>query len=111
MNRGYDIVETGKRINFARVARNLSLFDLAKSISCTPDHLDRAEKGKRGLSIDLLFLVAIELRVSMNYLTNCPVNDNESLDQLYCKQKLTVIREEIDKLICADYVGGLNQNE
>ena len=109
MNREYDIVETGKRIRFARVERGISLIDLANMISCTSDHLDRAEKGKRGLSIDALFQTAIALNVSMNYLTNCPVYDQESLDDLYCKQKLTIIREEIDRLIRSEFKGATNK--
>ena len=84
----FSFKETGKRIRYAREIRGLSVQELAALLACSPDHLYKTEQGSRGMSIDLIFSISLTLGVSMNYLTNCPINDEK-------KKKTKIYREKL----------------
>ena len=63
-----DNAEIGKRIRMLRISRNMTIEDLSIAVSCSYDHLQKAEKGKRGLSIDTLDQIHECFDVSMDEL-------------------------------------------
>ena len=87
----FNVKETGNRIRLAREARGLTVQQLAALISCSSDHLYKTESGLRGMSIDLLYSISVELNVSMNYLTNCPIHDDSEILQTNTKRRIEEI--------------------
>ena len=44
--------DIGKRIRTIRESKNMTIQNLSDAVSCDYDHLQKAEKGKRGLGLD-----------------------------------------------------------
>ena len=72
---------------------------LAALISCSPDHLYKTESGSRGMSIDLLFSISMELNVSMNYLTNCPIKDDAEIVCASTKKRLEAVIQLLNDIV------------
>lgn len=60
--------DIGKRIRALRESRNMTIQNLADEILCDYDHLQKAEKGKRGLGLDTLVLICRKFEISMDEL-------------------------------------------
>ena len=63
-----DNAEIGKRIRMLRISNDMTIEDLSVAISCSYDHLQKAETGKRGLGIDTLDQIHEYFDVSMDEL-------------------------------------------
>lgn len=95
----FSFKETGKRIRYAREIRGLSVQELAALLACSPDHLYKTEQGSRGMSIDLIFSISLTLGVSMNYLTNCPINDDSEIKTKIYREKLINASKLLNEII------------
>ena len=96
----FNVKETGNRIRLARETRGLTVQQLAALISCSPDHLYKTESGLRGMSTDLLYSISAELNVSMNYLTNCPIHDDNEIVRSNTKKRLEEVISILNEIIC-----------
>ena len=47
----------GKRIRKLRTSEHLTIQEMAETIGCDYDHLQKAEKGKRSLSLDIIDII------------------------------------------------------
>ena len=60
-------IQIGKRIREARHEKQYTQSDLAELCDCTDTHICNVEKGKIGISLDLLYKISIILDKSMDY--------------------------------------------
>ena len=64
----YNMKESGKRIQELRRDRGMTLTQLAEYVGISSDNLGRIERGRQGVSIDLLIELADFFAVSMDYI-------------------------------------------
>ena len=60
--------DIGKRIRALRESKNMTIQNLADAGSCNYDHLQKAEKGKRGLGLNTLVMICHEFGITMDEL-------------------------------------------
>ena len=60
--------DIGKRIRALRESKNMTIQNLADAVSCNYDHLQKAEKGKRGLGLDTLVMICHEFGITIDEL-------------------------------------------
>ena len=51
------------------------------------------------MSIDLLFSISMELNVSMNYLTNCPIKDDAEIVCASTKKRLEAVIQLLNDIV------------
>lgn len=64
----YNMKESGKRIQELRRDRGMTQTQLAEYVGISSDNLGRIERGRQGVSIDLLIELADFFAVSMDYI-------------------------------------------
>ena len=60
-------IQIGKRIRDARHEKHYTQSELAELCDCTDTHICNVEKGKIGISLDLLYKISVILDKSMDY--------------------------------------------
>lgn len=88
----YQIKECGKRVSSLRKKRQVTQDKLAIDICVSKETISRLERGARGLSIDLLCIIASYFEVSTDYLLFGSVNNR---DMQKVKRLLTEALEEL----------------
>ena len=63
-------IKLGKNIRNARKSKNLTQNELAEKLDITREHLAKIETAKRGLSLNLIFLLAEVLDIKEKELFN-----------------------------------------
>ena len=100
--------QIGKRIRDARHEKQYTQSELAELCDCTDTHICNVEKGKIGISLDLLYKISIILNKSMDYFlmdhecANTQIKINELIaPKLYqCDtQMLNMVQSYVDGLI------------
>lgn len=87
----YDVTESGKRISRLRKERGMTQEQLALELNISVETIGKIERGKRGISVDMLVLLANYFHTSTDYLTGG--DDCDDLSGL-----LTVIPEDKKEL-------------
>ena len=108
-------IQIGKRIRDARLVKHYTQSDLAELCDCTDTHICNVEKGKIGISLDLLYKVSIILDKSMDYFLmdheseNTQVKINELIVPKLSQcdtQMLNMVQTYVDGLITyRNYLG------
>lgn len=108
-------IQIGKRIRDARLVKHYTQSDLAELCDCTDTHICNVEKGKIGISLDLLYKVSIILNKSMDYFlmdhesANTQVKINELIVPKLSQcdtQMLNMVQTYVDGLITyRNYLG------
>ena len=108
-------IQIGKRIRDARLVKHYTQSDLAELCDCTDTHICNVEKGKIGISLDLLYKVSIILDKSMDYFlmdhesANTQVKINELIVPKLSQcdtQMLNMVQTYVDGLITyRNYLG------
>lgn len=88
--------QIGREIARRRQERGLSQRELAEEVGCDVSTIARVETGHRGLSLDLLYEVAKQLRVPMAALL--PDTPNEGVSPTM-RSALAVLREQDRELV------------
>jgi transcriptional regulator with XRE-family HTH domain len=98
----------GERIRRARVAAGLQQQDLADAIGLTRTSVSNIERGKQGLSVDLLYSISLHLHESADVLLRDAINyADKSVD-------IDLVREHVTNPKAADEIiniikGGNNE--
>ena len=101
-------VQIGKRIREARHEKQYTQSDLAELCDCTDTHICNVEKGKIGISLDLLYKISIILDKSMDYflMDHESVNTQTKISELIAPklvqcdtQMLNMVQSYVDGLI------------
>ena len=101
-------VQIGKRIREARHEKQYTQSDLAELCDCTDTHICNVEKGKIGISLDLLYKISIILDKSMDYflMDHESVNTKTKISELIAPkldqcdtQMLNMVQSYVDGLI------------
>ena len=74
--------DIGKRIRALRESKNMTIQNLADAVSCNYDHLQKAEKGKRGLGLNTLVMICHEFGITMDELV-CGLQQPDPYQTLY----------------------------
>ena len=103
-----DCIQIGKRIRDARHEKQYTQSELAELCDCTDTHICNVEKGKIGISLDLLYKISIILDKSMDYFLMDleSVNTQTKINALIAPkldqcdtQMLTMVHHYVDDLI------------
>ena len=101
-------IQIGKRIREARHEKQYTQSDLAELCDCTDTHICKVEKGKIGISLDLLYKISIILDKSMDYflMDHESVNTQTKINELIAPkldqcdtQMLNMVQSYVDGLI------------
>ncbi len=101
-------IQIGKRIREARHEKQYTQSDLAELCDCTDTHICNVEKGKIGISLDLLYKISIILDKRMDYflMDHESVNTQTKISELItpkldqCEtQMLNMVQSYVDGLI------------
>ena len=101
-------IQIGKRIREARHEKQYTQSDLAELCDCTDTHICNVEKGKIGISLDLLYKISIILDKSMDYflMDHESVNTQTKISELIAPklvqcdtQMLNMVQSYVDGLI------------
>ena len=101
-------IQIGKRIREARHEKQYTQSDLAELCDCTDTHICNVEKGKIGISLDLLYKISIILNKSMDYflMDHESVNTQTKINELIAPkldqcdtQMLNMVQSYVDGLI------------
>ena len=101
-------IKIGKRIREARHEKQYTQSDLAELCDCTDTHICNVEKGKIGISLDLLYKISIILDKSMDYflMDHESVNTQTKISELITPkldqcdtQMLNMVQSYVDGLI------------
>lgn len=101
-------IQIGKRIRDARHERQYTQSELAELCDCTDTHICNVEKGKIGISLDLLYKISIILNKSMDYflMDHESVNTQTKINELIAPkldqcdtQMLNMVQSYVDGLI------------
>lgn len=111
MDKSIDYAALGKRIKEKRIANKLTQEQLGEKCELSSAHIGHIERGTRILSVDVLFRIAQELGVSIDYLLFDSVENNNILSNLtpilknkekrkvdYFLNTVRVLAENIDEL-------------
>ncbi len=108
-------IRIGTRIRDARLEKHYTQGDLAGLCDCTDTHICNVEKGKIGISLDLLYKISIILDKSMDYfhMDHESVNTQTKINELIAPklyqcdtQMLNMVQSYVDGLITyRDYLG------
>ena len=73
-----DYIALGARIRTARDKAQITQAQLAEACDLSTSHIGHIERGSRVLSVDVLYKIAVTLRVSVDYLLldTVPTDDN-----------------------------------
>lgn len=101
-------IQIGKRIRDARHEKQYTQSELAELCDCTDTHICNVEKGKIGISLDLLYKISIILNKSMDYflMDHESVNTQTKINELIAPkldqcdtQMLNMVQSYVDGLI------------
>ena len=101
-------IQIGKRIREARHEKQYTQSDLAELCDCTDTHICNVEKGKIGISLDLLYKISIILDKRMDYflMDHESVNTQTKISELIAPkldqcdtQMLNMVQSYVDGLI------------
>ena len=101
-------IQIGKRIREARHEKQYTQSDLAELCDCTDTHICKVEKGKIGISLDLLYKISIILEKSMDYflMDHESINTQTKISELIAPkldqcdtQMLNMVQNYVDGLI------------
>ncbi len=111
MNKNIDYTALGRRIKEKRISNKLTQEQLGEKCELSSAHIGHIERGTRILSVDVLFRIAQELGVSIDYLLFDSVENDNILNNLtpilknkekrkvdYFLNTIRVLAENIDKL-------------
>lgn len=111
MDKNIDYVALGQRIKEKRIANKLTQEQLGEKCELSSAHIGHIERGTRILSVDVLFRIAQELGVSIDYLLFDSIENNNVINNIapilknYDKNKVNnfintvkVLADNIDKL-------------
>lgn len=82
MEKNIDYVALGRRIKNKRIENNLTQEQLGELCKLSSAHIGHIERGTRILSVDVLFIIAQKLNVSVDYLLFDSVEDNNILNSI-----------------------------
>jgi transcriptional regulator with XRE-family HTH domain len=90
----------GKRIRDERRKQNLTQEQLAKKVNVTYSYIGQVERGKRGVTLELLIGISNALGVTVDYLlANYLENEDEYLRQLWIRLVKNRSEKEQDMII------------
>lgn len=101
-------IQIGKRIRDARHEKQYTQSELAELCDCTDTHICNVEKGKIGISLDLLYKISIILNKSMDYflMDHESVNTQTKINEMIAPkldqcdtQMLNMVQSYVDGLI------------
>lgn len=79
MNKNIDYIALGERIRDTRKKHNITQEKLGEICSLSAAHIGHIERGTRIPSLDTLYRISAELKVSLDFLLFDSLNDNEMI--------------------------------
>jgi len=79
LNKDIDYIALGKRIRATRKSQGITQEKLGEICSLSTAHIGHIERGTRIPSLETLYRIATELKVSMDYLLFDSSTDNEMI--------------------------------
>lgn len=79
MNKNIDYIALGERIRKTRKAKGITQEKLGEICSLSSAHIGHIERGTRIPSLDTLYRISVELKVSIDYLLLDSADNNDTI--------------------------------